>query len=196
MAYVEFDANDTWSVPRGVTRVFIECWGPGGDGGDSNCVALGGAGGGGGAYANKIEEDLVYEDSFVISIGAANDTEASLSGVVVVVGAACGGEGGPSAEPDQSGTPGAGGLASACVGDTKISGQDGTANGVGGDGANGGEGGAKGDAGHVNGYDGVAPGGGGGGAYKGTSSGGSAAGGKCRITWYKDNEVVNVITNA
>ncbi|MEG7628339.1 glycine-rich domain-containing protein, partial [Listeria monocytogenes] len=56
-----FTSSTTWTVPQGVYRIFVQCWGGGGGGGGGAAVMLdggsyyayaSGGGGGGGGYAS------------------------------------------------------------------------------------------------------------------------------------------------
>lgn len=173
-----FAANGTFTVPAGVTSITIEGWGSGGNGAAGDGVTNGGAGGGAGAYVINVPITVAPSDNYSVTIGADSTvTNPSLATVLLAKGG--------TAAVNQ--TPGTGGSASACTGDTKISGEDGQANSVadGGRGGNShnGAGGVGGTSGSQAGGVGTLPGGGAGGAYKtgiGSAIGGA---GQVRFTW-------------
>ena len=74
-AIVKFDTPGTtsWTVPEGVTRIRVKCWGAGGGAGGGGYVGIGtpasGGGGGGGAYATAIIP-VTAGTSFPVSVGA------------------------------------------------------------------------------------------------------------------------------
>jgi len=203
-----FTTSGTWVAPAGVTSVTVEAWG--GGGGGQNGGAHPGAGGGGGAYARK-EVSVTPGNSYTVTIGAGGgeaqdggDSWFSSTGTVLADGGYF--------TSGSSGSKGAGGLASASVGDVTYSGGSGgarpgagtnpggggggsaTASGAGGGGGNGssctggaggsgeGNGGKGGDCNQA-GTNGSAPGGGGGGRGSGWFASGSGANGRIKLTY-------------
>lgn len=126
----------TFSKPKGVTQLIIECWGGGGAGGGSSTNNnTGGGGGGGGAYSKRTFTGLpAAATSYNLSVGIGGNTSVTagsvggdtwaisndLNGVV-----AKGGSGGAvGANPTSTA---AGGQASAGFGDIKFNGGTGGA---------------------------------------------------------------------
>ncbi len=218
---VDLTVNGTWTVPCGVTSITVETWGAGGGGGPRSNVATGG--GGGGAYAQKVFT-VNTGDSFAYKIGAggtgttANNDGGDTWFASATTLMAKGGKGAPYNKDEG----GAGGLASASIGDIKYSGGDGGKakrisfiwNGGGGGGAaksdgNGGNGstpgggssvapGGAGGAGKAlaggRGEAGKTYGGGGGGTTSGSDHGGAGAQGFIRITYTQATATASPIT--
>lgn len=213
MSYQVFNTSGSWVCPSGVTRAVVKCWGAGGGGGGGIANLWGGGGGGGGAYAQGVVI-VVPGSTYTVTVGdkgvgsAGNDgtagtvTQFTLAASVKTK-AVPGGFGTKSEDPDVNGLGGAGGLDSDCIGDITESGLDGNTalsgtGGDGGDAARDGNGSAGATSGNSAG-DADAPGGGGGGGGDknvGNTSGGDGSVGKIYLEWYKDNEVVNIISNA
>ena len=124
---VTFTESATWTVPANVTRVCIEVWGKGGDGGRgaANPFSNGGCGGGG-AYGY---ECFSITPGTVLNI-VLDDTATSVNNLI----SALNGQDGENAS--SGGADGVGGTSAAAY---NISGQDATTN-QGGQGANGGQG--------------------------------------------------------
>ena len=125
-------ASGNWTVPAGVSELFVECWGAGGAGRGYTNVAqtTTGAGGGGGAYAaSTIAVTPSQVIPYTIGIGGAGTTSNGGNGgdtswnsgqILAKGGAGASVAGGSQAN---------GGLASACVGSIKY---DGGKGGIGG----------------------------------------------------------------
>lgn len=201
-----FTSSGTFSVPAGVTSVYVECWGAGGGG--SNVSRTVGGGGGGGAYAAgwvPVVPGNVY--NVVVGTGGTsgvNGTSSTFNGTTIVAA------GGSSALTNGS-AAGQGGTITASVGTTKYAGGNGAAGagsnaGGGGGGAgslgngnnalgatggaaranNGGAGGAGRSGTRGNGTAGSIYGGGGGGAYSTRArsrTGGAGANGLVAVSW-------------
>jgi Concanavalin A-like lectin/glucanases superfamily/IPT/TIG domain/Putative Ig domain len=184
----------TWTAPVGVTSVKAECWGPGGNGGNSTFygspfnVWWSGGGGGGGAYAKRNTYAVTPGNQYTVIVGALGSTTRSS-----FAGSACiadyGQPGGTSPAYGSTGPGGAGGAAANSTGDSTTSGGSGLSGsapygGNGGSGANGGSGGMGAGFGYPPGA-GVAPGGGGGGGQggEGYHTGASGAVGKVVLTY-------------
>ncbi len=176
-----FDTNDTWTAPAGVTRVYIQCWGAGGNGG--NATGVGGGGGGGGAYAADTM-DVIPGNNYTVSVatgGSGSGTKTYFNSLASV--AADSGDNGTDGSGGIPGAGGAGGNVANCIGITRSSGNAGQA-GFGG-GSNGGDagqpgGGSAGGAGQ----NGFPPGGGGGGAdIIGHPAPGTGADGRVSLTY-------------
>jgi hypothetical protein len=191
-----FSASGTFTVPAGVTRVFVEVWGGGGGGGGGDTGAIVSAsGGGGGGYANKIIAGLLPGTTVSVTIGGAGTPGAGASGGSIggtggtsSFGAHCsatGGAGGDgrviSGNTSTFGNPGGAGGA---AGQMSFDGAQGDTSGAGGAGARGAGGGAgvrtKGDVAQA-GVGGGTPGGGGSG---GIAYGGGWGGAGMVIVWW------------
>ncbi len=121
-----FDANGSFIVPSGVTRVMVEAWGGGGGGGGGhwNPTNSGGGGGGAGAYAKGIF-GVSANATYAITIGAGGGGGNACNGCDGVDGGdgrnssfgalltAAGGGGGTGGKSGQVGGMGPGGAASA-----------------------------------------------------------------------------------
>lgn len=168
MTIENISSNQTWACPTGVTSVLVECWGCGG-GGQEN----GGGGAGGGAYSASTIV-TVPSDDYLITGLSLSGTPHSTNGADVVFAddgstPIVMAKGGTTGDGDD---PGFGGTAAASLGDSKLSGEDGSSGGSGGAGAN------SGGAGGVSAGDpGTAPGGG------GAGSGGLGGNGLVRLTY-------------
>lgn len=177
-----FTSSGTFTVPTGVSKVFVEVYGAGGGGGGGNDA---GAGGGSGAYASGFVT-VAATSAHPVSVGTggsggassgatgADGTSSNFTGSSVVV-AAGGGVGGPGANGQLSRNGGAGGTATNGSSFININGQQGGANfavagtpsmaGTGGNAPRGGGGGEPVSPNTVGaGSDGTVPGGGGSGA--------------------------------
>ncbi len=173
----------SWLCPAGITLVEVSCYGGGGGGGSASIVE--GGGGGGGAFSERVAVPVTPGATYTFVVGAPGAGQTSGGGGVTsgvsstftgdssVQVVAVGGTGGSTT------LGGAGGLASACTGDTGLK-FDGGTGGVGGglSGATGG-GGASGNpvANGANGQAGGSGGAGGVGANGGGSGGDGTAGG-------------------
>ena len=167
---VTFTESATWTVPPSVTRVCIEVWGKGGDGGrGSTSPNLNGGSGGGGAYGYECFSII---PGTVLNI-VLDDTATSVNNLI----SALNGQDGENAS--FGGADGVGGTSAAAY---NISGQDATST-QGGQGANGGQG-ALASTGSTP-LQAEFPGGGGGGgrayAYSPGNSGSSGGGGQVKI---------------
>ena len=192
-----FDANGTFVVPAGVTRVMVEVWGGGGGGGASSQTGAGGGGGGGGGGYGRQFLTVTPGASHGITIGAgggAGGTGGTTSFGTLL--SASGGTGGASAGSTGGGAAGGNGGTSVAAlnvaggsgggsgnGDTQAT----AAGGMGGAAPNGGPGGGGG-RGHFSsgspGRTGSVPGGGGGGAGGWSfTQGGAGASGRVVVTW-------------
>lgn len=192
-----FDANGTFVVPAGVTRVMVEVWGGGGGGGASSQTGAGGGGGGGGGGYGRQILTVIPGASHSVTIGAGGGSGGA--GGTTSFGAlmsASGGTGGASAGSTGGGAAGGTGGTSAAAlnvaggsgggsgnGDTQAT----AAGGMGGAAPNGGPGGGGG-RGHFSsgspGRTGSVPGGGGGGAGGWSfAQGGAGASGRVVVTW-------------
>jgi Secretion system C-terminal sorting domain len=110
-----FNASGSWICPAGYTAVItVEAWG--GGGGSSSTTSRQG-GGGGGAYAQKTSFS-VSEGTFVVTVGPGGNLSSGggASSFDALVSAAGGGS------SSTNTTSGAGGLASASIGDITFSG--------------------------------------------------------------------------
>ena len=201
-----FLANDTYTVPAGVTQVTVECWGGGGRGGTRSSNGRGG-GGGGGAYSRSTVT-VTPGNTYTVTVGAGSNSTSSGGDSWFGSAATVMAKGG-SSSGNNSTNGGNGGAAASGVGTVKFSGGDGadatgSATGGGGssagtaadgdDGGNSGGGNAPaggGDGGNGrtgsqgDGSNGSVPGGGGGGGYRqssGTRDGGNGADGKVVVT--------------
>lgn len=151
---VALTSGTSWTVPSGVTKVDVHCYGPGGWGTSSGSLI----GGGGGAYAFKSGLSVTPGGSVTYQIGTPGASPAntwfSSTGTVLA-------EAGVNGDTPTIG--GRGGTSSASVGDMKFSGGNGAS-------GNGGGGGAAGPL-------GVGRAGGAGGGGGGAGGGASTAGG-------------------
>jgi hypothetical protein len=158
----------TFTVPHGVTFIYAECIGGGGDG-DNAGLTVGGQGGGGGGYG-AIGLTVSPGDIFSVVSGG--------PGITSTFGT------GPDAQGDGGSTP-AGGTVN--IGSFTANGQDGdpgsTPNGGDGGAAPGGGLGGAGGIAATNGNPGVYPGGGGGGGGAASASGALGADGQVRVTY-------------
>ncbi len=206
-----FTSNGSFSVPKGVTQITVECWGAGGRGATMTSNGRGG-GGGGGAYARSVIS-VTPETSYNVTIGAGG-SGATLNGGNTIFGSnvvvAAGGAGVANNTPSGA----AGGTLIGSIGDVTFAGGAGgdavnsgsVATGGGGGGAgssgaggnasggtegigkteNGGNGGAGHNSNNTVGNNGVNYGGGGSGAKRNSGTnrnGGSGAPGLVRVTW-------------
>ncbi len=80
--------SGSWTVPDGVTKIRVQCWGGGGGGGNSNnLTGNGGGGAGGGGYSSRIV-DVTPGQTYYYSVGSggaggpANSTTAAGDGGV------------------------------------------------------------------------------------------------------------------
>ena len=187
-------AQQTFTVPAGVTTITVGCWGGGGGAGGANGPAFGSdaasGGGGGGAYAESTLTGLVPLTTYTVIVGgggaggaAGNHAGAaggnsSFGGTVVV---AAGGGASLAASNGVSGAGGLGGAAASSTGTIVYSGAAGAAGVAGTDG--GGGGGAAGNGGNAP-LVGVIPiaGAGGPGAVTGFPSSPGGAGGAGNIS--------------
>lgn len=184
-----FNSGNTFTVPAGVTKLYIQLWGAGGGGaGGSTLGLVGGGGGGGGGYGAGF---MTVTPGQVVNVtvgtgglrGAAGVSGSPGSNSSVGTLVAAGGAGGVI-----GGSVAVGGLPTAPLG---TAGESGVAPAIadGGDGGDSPGGGAAGRGSKLlsgTGSDGIAPGGGGGGGTGGvlsTSSGGSGAAGRV-VIWY------------
>jgi hypothetical protein len=158
----------TFTVPHGVTFIYAECIGGGGDG-DNAGLTVGGDGGGGGGYG-AIGLTVSPGDTFSVISGG--------PGITSTFGT------GPDAQGDGGSTP-AGGTVN--IGSFTANGQDGgpgsTPNGGDGGAAPGGGNGGAGGAAATNGSPGIFPGGGGGGGGAASADGASGAAGQVKVTY-------------
>ncbi|MBN1112888.1 MAG: hypothetical protein JXA53_08240 [Bacteroidales bacterium] len=196
-----------YTVPAGVTKLKVECWGAGGAGGSNTVWDYPSGGGGGGAYSSSIISVIpgnVYTVTvgkggvFTLSDGDDGTDTWFVTPTTIMAKGGLGGVGGSATNG------GEGGSSSSSIGTIKFSGGNGDdrtisdiTGGQGGSsagiyangntgiaplgGGDGGDGGLK----EGNGYDGMSPGGGGGGAgdnWGGNLSGGNGADGKVIIT--------------
>ncbi len=191
-----FDASGAFTVPAGVTRLYVQAWGGGGGGGGGGTVlslgvptAIGGGGGGGGAYGASFIT-VIAGSSLSVVIGA--------GGAAGALNGAGGGGGVTSFGSYVSVSGGSGGAAASTA--SALGGSSTTAlinqagsrgspanaigGGLGGSSPQGGSGGpgASGSLVAVSGFDGTAPGGAGGGGTS-TTAGGAGAAGRV-IVWY------------
>ena len=71
-----FTANGTYTIPNGVTVLWIECIGGGGSGGGDTGHTTGGAGGGGGgAYAYQIFDATALSSDLTVVVGAGGSAQ-------------------------------------------------------------------------------------------------------------------------
>jgi hypothetical protein len=161
-------STTTFVVPPGVTFIYAECIGGGGDGDDAG-LTVGGQGGGGGGYG-AIGLTVSPGDTFSVVSGG--------PGITSTFGT------GPDAQGDGGSTP-AGGTVN--IGSFTANGQDGdpgsTPNGGDGGAAPGGGNGGAGGAAATNGSPGVFPGGGGGGGGAASADGALGAAGQVIVTY-------------
>ncbi len=179
----------TFTVPAGVTSMFVQVWGGGGGGGGCNSVigTSGGSGGGGGGYS-AATYTVVPTNVYNITVGAggtaASDANGGNGGSSTVTGTAgtltgTFGSGG-ARRGGAAGAAGTGSSANGVAGTTGTGGAGGAAGGPGGTG-----GGAQG--GNGSGNAGNPPGGGGGGGrqslFNGAKSGGAGGVGRVVISY-------------
>src|SRR5579872_3402279 len=113
----------TWTAPTGVTHVQIECWGPGGNGG--NCAILGGngwggGGGGGGGYAKVNALTVTPGNNYTVFVAGAGSGQQT-----TFQSTACIADFGVNGQNGVIGTPGSGGTGGTSnTGDSTISGSD------------------------------------------------------------------------
>ena len=205
---VTFNANDTFTVPEGITTLTVEAWG-GGGGGSSRSSNGAGGGGGGGAYSRGTFA-VTPGQTYTVNVGSGGDSNTAGSDSWFRVGTttnvlARGGTGGSANNTNGV----AGGVASTGIGDFRYSGGRGanatgtTAGGGGGSSAGtnaagnnattstgavapaGGGNGGNGATSNANGSPGSAPGGGGGGARRtsGTRTGGAGGAGRILVSY-------------
>ncbi len=143
---VQYTANDTFTVPTGVTSLFVEVWAAGGNSGTHAGPNGSEGGGGGGAYSNKTIP-VTSGDIDTVTVGASGGADSWFidAGTVLAKGG--------SNVPNDTATHGQGGQAASGIGDVTHSGGDGGDGGLG-----------------------VTPGGGGGGGAGSTGDGGTASG--------------------
>lgn len=200
-----FTNTGTFTVPAGVTRVFVEVWGGGGGGGDVSVIQSS-PGGGGGGYTNKLITGLMPGSTVSVTVGAAGTPGAGASGGSIggtggtsSFGAHCSATGGVGGDgrgisgasytwgnPGGAGGSGTGGdlNLTGAPGQMAMDGAHGDTSGAGGAGARGAGGGAgvrtKGDV-ALGGIGGGTPGGGGSG---GIAYGGGWGGAGMVIVWW------------
>ena len=175
-----FTKGGVWVVPPGVTNIYVEIWGKGGNGGNSvgntqpsNSWA---GGGGGGSYAYGL---FIVSEGTVLSV-IFDETSVALSNLISAGNGTTGGDVTNWNGIITSGNDGIGGTSTA---EFNISGENGV-NGRGGNCINGGDGGRRADGNAWGGDDGEFPGGGGGGARMYGSNyrtGGDGGGGQIKI---------------
>jgi len=192
---LSYDGDGTFTVPDGITQIYVECIGGGGGGGNGNSAEDedGGGGGGGAAYAASLLS-VVPGTIISFNVGVGGVTEGFDGGTTSFDSPPT-----VSADYGRYGTGaigGQGGLAVNCIGDVAISGADGftgisasfppVGGASGGAAGGGGQGGSGGNF-NTGGLPGEYPGGGGGGS--GSQGGASAAGadGLVRITYVSYN---------
>ena len=214
-----FNASGTYTVPAGVTRVVVECYGGGGRGGSRSSNGQGG-GGGGGAYARSILT-VVPGSDHTVTVGAGSSSGTSPGGDSWFSTATTVMAKGGASVPNNNSTGATGGSAAASIGTVKFNGGNGggvgsstgggggASGGYGGPGGNGavgvggtappggGAGGAGGILGAA-GTAGTAPGGGGGGAAKwflsGAAAGGNGATGRVVVSYYTPGSCMTTTT--
>lgn len=193
--FAVYDVSGTWTVPAGITRVYVQAWGGGGGGGPGTLAAIAGAGGGAGGYG-AILTSVTPGNSITVTVGAGG-TAGPLLGVGGAGGttsfgvllSATGGSGGAAGATG----PTAGGTSTAAI---NISGGKGNgggalaviaAGGMGGSaGGGGGPGGGGSSSGGSAGGAGSVPGGGGGGGGNTAvlaAAGGVGGSGRVVIWW-------------
>ncbi len=173
-------SNGQFTVPAGVTSIFVQAWGQGGNGGTASPANFGDPGAGGGGGGGYGEGTIAVTPGTVINIFVGGSTGYTGSRSFVDADPTIFGERGGDGALQTTG--GAGGFGSTSTGqngaDTFV--QEG---GRGGNGANGGgAGGNGGTFGSFQGDSGTVPGGGGGGGYTG-NGGGLGANGQVKITY-------------
>ena len=86
-----YDASATWTCPANVTAVQVEAWGAGGAGGsawrtaDTGSVQYGG-GGAGGAYAKKMNFQVIPRTTYYINVGSGGTNNSSSNDATVAGG--------------------------------------------------------------------------------------------------------------
>lgn len=175
--------EQSWTVPAGVTRILVKCWGAGGGGKSESQDGASTGGGGGGGYAEKI---IPVTPGSVASVfagtpgaGGRSTSNQGTGSTFSITGnpvSAVSCTGGFGYDPSL-GTDGEGGSDS--TGDYTLNGQNGTnLDGAGGSSPFGGNGGTfAGVSNRLNGNDGMFPGGGGSASYSSGDNGGNGAGG-------------------
>lgn len=178
-----FNANGTFVVPAGVTKIIVEVWGGGGAGGSSSVLWGTGAGGGGAGGYGKDTFTVAPGDSYTVTVGGAGATS-SISGTAGTVSASGGSNG--TTGTGGYGPGGAGGTSTATINISGASGCGGSA--AGGQGGTAGGGGGGGGGGGIGstvaldtGKPGSTPGGGGGGSGGGVTTTGGGSGGSGRV---------------
>jgi len=129
---IEITSSETFTTPAGVYSLYVEAWGAGGAGGGSTDGGVTGGGGGAGAYAAGWVPTYPGQ-TFTVTIGAGglaaaiNTSNPGGDGGDTSFGSSIIAKGGKGALGATSfgSQAGAGGLASACTGQIKLSGQDG-----------------------------------------------------------------------
>jgi len=184
-----FDSSGTFTVPAGVTRLYVQVWsGGGGGGGGGNVLGIGtgGSGGGGGGYGAAFV--TVASASYAVTVGAGGTAGAQGgnggAGNASIFGSEINVTGGAAGIKYSSSTAAAGGSSGALINSAGGRGRPAHVD-SGGDGGNAGNGGGSGGPGANDtntGIDGDAPGGGGGGGSP-TKAGGAGAAGRI-IVWY------------
>jgi hypothetical protein len=122
----------TWTVPNGVSSITVECFGSGGNGGNSSvalfnsCGANAGGGGGGGAYV-KSTLSVTGGTTYSYQVDSGGFNFYTWFGSETTVAAQSGSDGGRVTScATKLGAGGAGGLASLSYGDIKYNGGDGS----------------------------------------------------------------------
>ena len=122
----------TWTVPNGVSSITVECFGSGGNGGNSSvalfnsCGANAGGGGGGGAYV-KSTLSVTGGTTYSYQVDGGGFNFYTWFGSETTVAAQSGSDGGRVTScATKLGAGGAGGLASLSYGDIKYNGGDGS----------------------------------------------------------------------
>jgi len=181
-AFQVFNANGTFTVPAGVTKILVEVWGGGGSGGASSVSWGTGAGGGGGGGYGKDVLTVSPGDNYTVTVGGAG-AASSISGTGGTISA-----GGGSAGTTGLGGYGHGGVGGTSTAAINITGATGSgggpSGGMGGSAGAGGGGGGGGIGSTValdTGKPGSAPGGGGGGSGGGVTTSGGGVGGSGRV---------------
>ncbi|MBN1952482.1 MAG: hypothetical protein JW801_14870 [Bacteroidales bacterium] len=121
----------TFTVPVGISKIKVECWGAGGAGGGNTSNRDGAGGGGGGAYSCSYVT-VIPGNTYTVTVGAGGNgtTGAGASGGDTWFGTsstilAVGGNGGNPPVSGAGGIAGAGGNSTSCIGDYAYSGGNG-----------------------------------------------------------------------